>query len=70
LPACSIDTSRSFRGLLAFIDHDFGSDINPVFLAISVAIPLGAVIAVTLVVIRPHPRRASRIQPGNALRYL
>jgi putative ABC transport system permease protein len=57
------------RGLLAFIRHEFGVDITPVFPAISVPIALVAVIAVTLLVIRPPLRRASRIQPGTALRY-
>lgn len=57
------------RGLLAFIRHEMGIDITPVFPAISVPVALVAVVIVTLVVIRPPLRRASRIQPGNALRY-
>lgn len=57
------------QGLLIFIRHDIGVTGAAVFPAISLPIALIAVVAVTLIVIRAPLRRASRIQPGTALRY-
>jgi ABC-type lipoprotein release transport system permease subunit len=57
------------RGLLIFITRDVGFDAAPVFPAISLPVALVAIIAITLIVIRLPLRRATRIQPGAALRY-
>jgi putative ABC transport system permease protein len=57
------------RELLAFVRHEFSVEITATFAVISVPIALVAVVAVTVLVIRPPLRRASRIQPGAALRY-
>ena len=58
-----------FLGLVAFIEHDFGLTVTKVFPVLSVPVALIAVIAVTLLVVRPTLRRAVRIDPGRALRY-
>ena len=58
-----------FLGLVAFIEHDFGLTVRKVFPVLSVPVALVAVIAVTLLVVRPTLRRAVRIDPGRALRY-
>jgi ABC-type lipoprotein release transport system permease subunit len=55
--------------LLAFIRRDFGFGVAAVFPIVSVPVALVAIIGVTLVVIRAPLRRATRVQPGNALRY-
>jgi len=58
-----------YEGLLAFVSHDFGIQAPVVYPAIAPPVALVAVIAVTLLVIRPPLRRATRIQAGGALRY-
>ena len=58
-----------YEGLLAFVKHDFGVQAPVVYPAIAPPVALVAVIAVTLLVIRPPLRRATRIQAGGALRY-
>ncbi len=58
-----------FLGLVAFVEHDLRVSVVKVFPALSVPIALIAVIAVTLLVVRPTLRRAVRIEPGRALRY-
>ena len=58
-----------FLGLVAFVEHDFGFPVMKVFPVLSVPLALIAVIAVTLLVVRPTLRRAVRIDPGRALRY-
>jgi putative ABC transport system permease protein len=58
-----------YEGLLAFVKHDFGVTPTAVFPVVSLPVALVAVIAITLVVIRPPLRRAARVQPGGALRY-
>jgi len=58
-----------YEGLLAFVKHDFGVQAPVVYPAIAPPLALVAVIAVTLLVIRPPLRRATRIQAGGALRY-
>jgi hypothetical protein len=57
------------RALLIFIRDTIGIDVPPVFPATGPLVALAAAIAVTVVVIRPSLRRATRIQPGAALRY-
>jgi putative ABC transport system permease protein len=57
------------RILLVFIQHDFGIALPPEFPLVFLPFTLIAVIALTLVVIRPPLRRATRIRPGTALRY-
>jgi putative ABC transport system permease protein len=57
------------QALLIFIRHDIGVNVPAVFPAISLPLALIAVVAVTLIVIRAPLRRATRIQPGTALRY-
>jgi ABC-type Fe3+/spermidine/putrescine transport system ATPase subunit len=58
-----------YEGLLAFVKHDFGITAPAVYPAIALPVALVAVVAVTLLVIRPPLRRATRIQAGGALRY-
>ena len=58
-----------YEGLLAFVKHDFGIEAPVVYPAIAPPVALVAVIAITLLVIRPPLRRAARIQAGGALRY-
>jgi len=58
-----------YKGLIAFVKHDFGVQAPVVYPAIAPPVALVAVIAVTLLVIRPPLRRATRIQGGSALRY-
>jgi putative ABC transport system permease protein len=57
------------RALLSFIRHDISVSLPAAFPAVSLPVALVAVVAVTLIVIRPPLRRATRIQPGTALRY-
>jgi putative ABC transport system permease protein len=57
------------RALLVFITHDFGVTLPPEFPPLFLPIALVAVIALTLIVIRPSLRRATRVRPGTALRY-
>jgi putative ABC transport system permease protein len=54
---------------LVLIQHDFGVALPPDFPLVSLPVALIAVIALTLLVIRPPLRRATRIRPGTALRY-
>jgi putative ABC transport system permease protein len=58
-----------YEGLIAFVNHDFGIRVPVVYPAIAPPVALVAVIAVTLLVIRPPLRRATRVQAGGALRY-
>jgi putative ABC transport system permease protein len=58
-----------FLGLAAFVEDEFGVTVAKVFPLLSLPIALIAVIAVTLLVVRPTLRRAVRIDPGRALRY-
>jgi ABC-type antimicrobial peptide transport system permease subunit len=58
-----------FLGLLAFVKHDFGLFFVKVFPLLSIPVALVVVVFVTLLVIRPTLRRATRIDPGRALRY-
>jgi ABC-type antimicrobial peptide transport system permease subunit len=58
-----------FLGLVAFVEHDFGFPVTTVFPVLSVPVALVAVVAVTLLVVRPTLRRAARLDPGRALRY-
>jgi len=58
-----------FLGLLAFVKHDFGITFVNVFPLLSIPVALAVVVLVTLLVIRPTLRRATRIDPGLALRY-
>jgi ABC-type lipoprotein release transport system permease subunit len=58
-----------YEGLLTFVQHDFGITAPAVYPAIALPVALVAVVAVTLLVIRPPLRRATRIQAGGALRY-
>jgi putative ABC transport system permease protein len=57
------------RGMLVFIQHDFGVALPPEFPPEFLPIALIAVIVLTLIVMRPPLRRATRVQPGTALRY-
>jgi putative ABC transport system permease protein len=57
------------RVLLVFIRHDFGVTLPAEFPPVYLPIALIAVIALTLIVIRPPLRRATRVRPGTALRY-
>jgi ABC-type lipoprotein release transport system permease subunit len=58
-----------FLGLMAFVAHDFGVTFVKVFPLLSIPVALVVVVGVTLLVIRPTLRRATRIDPGLALRY-
>jgi putative ABC transport system permease protein len=58
-----------FLGLLAFVKHDFGIPLVNVFPLLSIPVALVVVVLVTLLVIRPTLRRATRIDPGLVLRY-
>ena len=58
-----------FLGLMAFVAHDFGVTFVRVFPLLSIPVALVVVAGVTLLVIRPTLRRATRIDPGLALRY-
>jgi putative ABC transport system permease protein len=58
-----------YEGLLAFVKHDFGITGTVVFPLVSLPVALVALIAITLAVIRPPLHRATRVQPGGALRY-
>lgn len=58
-----------YEGLLTFVQHDFGITAPAVYPAIALPVALVAVVAMTLLVIRPPLRRATRIQAGGALRY-
>jgi putative ABC transport system permease protein len=58
-----------FLGLVAFVQHDFGITLVKVFPLLSIPVALVVVAGVTLLVIRPTLRRATRIDPSLALRY-
>jgi putative ABC transport system permease protein len=58
-----------FLGLLAFVQHDFGIPLVKVFPLPSIPVALVVVVGITLLVIRPTLRRATRTDPALALRY-
>jgi hypothetical protein len=58
-----------FLGRMAFVEHDFNVPLVKVFPVLSIPVALVVVAGVTLLVIRPTLRRATRIDPGLALRY-
>jgi putative ABC transport system permease protein len=57
------------RGLIVLIRDTIGMELTPAFPAISPPTALLATIVITVIVLRPTLRRATRIQPGTALRY-
>jgi ABC-type antimicrobial peptide transport system permease subunit len=54
---------------MAFVKHDFNVPFVKVFPLLSIPVALVVVVLVTLLVIRPTLRRATRVDPGLALRY-
>lgn len=54
---------------MAFVAHDVGITFAKVFPQLSIPVALVVVVLVTLLVIRPTLHRATRIDPGLALRY-
>ncbi len=58
------------RLVLMLVGHDIDVSVPVVFPAASVPVALAAMLVITLLVIRPSLRRATRIQPGVALRSL
>jgi len=58
-----------YQGLLALILHDAGVALPAEFPPVIPLITLAGVLVLTLIVIRGPLRRATRIQPGTALRY-
>jgi putative ABC transport system permease protein len=58
-----------YQGLLALILHDAGVTLPQEFPPVIPLITLAGVVLLTLLVIRGPLRRATRIQPGTALRY-
>ncbi len=58
-----------YQGLLALIRHDVGISLPQDFPLAIPLITLAGVVVLTLLVIRAPLRRATRIQPGIALRY-
>ena len=58
-----------YEGLLALIRRDVDLSLPQEFLPVITLITLAGVLVLTLVVIRVPLRRATRIQPGTALRY-
>jgi putative ABC transport system permease protein len=57
------------RGLVVLIRDTIGIELTHAFPAISPPSALLATIVITVIVVRPTLRRATRIQPGTALRY-
>jgi putative ABC transport system permease protein len=57
------------RLVLLFIGHEIDVPVPVVFPVLSAPVVLVALVAITQLVIRPPLRRATRIQPGVALRY-
>jgi len=58
-----------YEGLLALIRRDVDLSLPREFLPVIPLITLAGVLVLTLLVIRAPLRRATRIQPGTALRY-
>ena len=58
-----------YQGLLAFIRHSATVSLPQEFLPVIPLITLAGVLVLTLLVIRGPLRRATRIQPGTALRF-
>ena len=58
-----------YRGLLTLLLHDASLSLPQEFPPVIPLIVLAGVLALTLIVIRGPLRRATRIQPGTALRY-
>jgi putative ABC transport system permease protein len=58
-----------YEGLLALVIHNVAITLPQEFLPVIPLVTLVGVIVLTLVVIRGPLRRATRIQPGTALRY-
>ncbi len=58
-----------YQGLLALLLHDAGISLPQEFPPIIPLSTLAGVLVLTLLVIRPPLRRATRIRPGSALRY-
>ena len=58
-----------YQGLLTLLLHDAALSLPQEFPPAIPLIALAGVLALTLIVIRGPLRRATRIQPGTALRY-
>jgi putative ABC transport system permease protein len=58
-----------YQGLLALLLHNAGISLPQEFPPVVPLSTLAGVLVLTLLVIRPPLRRATRIQPGTALRY-
>jgi ABC-type antimicrobial peptide transport system permease subunit len=58
-----------YQGLLTLLLHDAAISLPQEFPPVIPLITLAGVLALTLIVIRGPLRRATRIQPGTALRY-
>jgi len=58
-----------YQGLLALLLHNAGISLPQEFPPVIPLSTLAGVLVLTLLVIRPPLRRATRIQPGTALRY-
>jgi putative ABC transport system permease protein len=58
-----------YQGLLALLLHNAGVSLPQEFPPVILLSTFVAVVVLTLLVIRPPLRRATRIQPGSALRY-
>ncbi|HEY6313945.1 MAG TPA: FtsX-like permease family protein [Streptosporangiaceae bacterium] len=58
-----------YQGLLTLLLHDAALSLPQEFLPVIPLIALACILALTLIVIRGPLRRATRIQPGTALRY-
>jgi ABC-type antimicrobial peptide transport system permease subunit len=58
-----------YQGLLTLLLHDAALSLPQEFPPVIPLIALAGVLALTLIVIRGPLRRATRIQPGSALRY-
>src|ERR1700733_15194763 len=58
-----------YQGLLALLLHNAGISLPQEVPPVIPLSPLAGVLVLTLLVIRPPLRRATRIQPGTALRY-
>jgi putative ABC transport system permease protein len=58
-----------YEGLLALVQHDLSLTLPREFGPLGLLATLAGVLVLTLVVIRGPLRRATRIQPGTALRY-
>jgi ABC-type antimicrobial peptide transport system permease subunit len=59
-----------YEGLLALLRHDADVSLPQEFPPVIPLITFAGVLVLTLIVIRGPLRRATRIQPGTALRYL